>query len=66
MAEPRFPTKLPETDDGAILFSVPFPTELDAESLAALKEMAPIIGLKTGEAVLKRLQVDWMRVVQFN
>ncbi len=43
MAEPRFPTKLPETDDGTILFSVPFPTELDAESLAALKEMAPII-----------------------
>jgi uncharacterized protein len=43
MAEPTFPTRIPETDDGAILFSVPFPTVLDAESLAALKEMAPII-----------------------
>jgi uncharacterized protein len=43
MAEPTFPTRIPETDDGAILFSVPFPTVLDAESLAALKGMAPII-----------------------
>ncbi len=43
MSEPRFPTKLPETDDGTILFSVPFPAELNAETLAALKEMAPII-----------------------
>ena len=43
MSEPRFPTRIPETDDGAILFSVPFPTVLDAESLAALKGMAPII-----------------------
>lgn len=43
MTELRFPTRIPETDDGAILFSVPFPTELDAEALAALKEMAPII-----------------------
>ena len=40
---PTFPTRIPETDDGAILFSVPFPTVLDAESLAALKGMAPII-----------------------
>lgn len=30
------------------------------------EEMAPILGVKTGEAVLKRLQVDWLRVVQFN
>jgi uncharacterized OB-fold protein len=43
MAEPTFPTRIPETDDGAVLFSVPFPTVLDAESLAALKGMAPII-----------------------
>ncbi len=43
MTEPRFPTKLPETDDGAILFSVPFPTDLNAETLAGLKSMAPII-----------------------
>ena len=43
MTEPRFPTRIPETDDGAILFSVPFPAVLDAETLAALKAMAPII-----------------------
>lgn len=43
MAEPRFPTRIPETDDGTILFSVPFPTVLDAATLAALKDMAPII-----------------------
>ena len=43
MSEQRFPTRIPETDEGAILFNVPFPTVLDAETLAALKEMAPII-----------------------
>jgi uncharacterized OB-fold protein len=43
MTEPRFPTKLPETDDGTILFSVPFPSELNAETLAMLKSMSPII-----------------------
>ena len=43
MTETTFPTRIPETDDGTILFSVPFPTVLDAESLAALKGMAPII-----------------------
>ncbi|PKO20321.1 MAG: nucleotide-binding protein [Chloroflexi bacterium HGW-Chloroflexi-1] len=43
MTEPLFATKLPETDDGTILFSVPFPAELNAETLAALKAMAPII-----------------------
>ena len=26
MSEQRFPTRIPETDDGAILFNVPFPT----------------------------------------
>ena len=41
--EPTFPTRIPETDDGANPFSVPFPSVLDAESLAALKGMAPII-----------------------
>jgi hypothetical protein len=30
------------------------------------EEMGPILGLKTGENVLKRLQVDWLRVVQFS
>jgi hypothetical protein len=43
MSESSFTTRIPETDDGAILFSVPFPTVLDAGALAALKEMAPII-----------------------
>ena len=43
MTETTFPTRIPETDDGSILFSVPFPTVLDAEGLAALKGMAPII-----------------------
>jgi len=43
MTETTFPTRIPETDDGTVLFSVPFPTVLDAEALAALKGMAPII-----------------------
>ena len=43
MVELPFPTKLSETEDGTILFNVPFPTELNAETLTALKEMAPII-----------------------
>ncbi len=43
MSEPNFSTKLPETDEGTILFSVPFPTQLNAETLAALKSMGPII-----------------------
>lgn len=43
MSDSAFPTRIPETDDGAILFNVPFPTVLNAETLAALKAMAPII-----------------------
>lgn len=35
--------KMPETDDGQILFNVPFPVELDEASLAALKTMRPIV-----------------------
>jgi len=30
------------------------------------EEMAPLIGIKTGQATLKRLYVDWLRVVQFS
>ena len=43
MTEAHFAAKLPETDDGTILFTVPFPAELTPETLAALKDMAPII-----------------------
>lgn len=35
--------KIIETDDGTILFNVPFPTELNDDSLSDLKNMAPII-----------------------
>ncbi|HSC70126.1 MAG TPA: Zn-ribbon domain-containing OB-fold protein [Candidatus Methylomirabilis sp.] len=38
MAEPKKPVKLPETEEGAVLYNVPFPRDL-----AALKGMAPII-----------------------
>ncbi len=37
------PRKMDETDDGQILFNVPFPRTLDAESLKALKDMGPIV-----------------------
>lgn len=30
------------------------------------EEMSPILGVKTGEGVLKRIQVDWLRVIQFD
>ena len=30
MTEPHCPTRIPEKDDGTILFSVPFPPVLDA------------------------------------
>lgn len=43
MSNSAFSTRIPETDDGTILFNVPFPTELNDETLAALKAMAPII-----------------------
>ncbi len=39
----KLPGKLEETDDGQILFSVPFPTALDSEALQSLKGMRPII-----------------------
>lgn len=35
--------KMPETDEGQILFNVPFPVELDEAALASLKTMRPII-----------------------
>ncbi len=38
MAEERKPIKLPETEEGAVLYNVPFPKDL-----SALKGMAPII-----------------------
>ena len=39
----KLPDKIQETDDGQILFSVPFPADLNAEALQALKGMQPII-----------------------
>ena len=30
------------------------------------EEMSPILAVKTGEAVLKRLQIDWLRILQFD
>ena len=38
MTKKRFPTKLPETDDGTILFNVPFPKNIET-----LKQMGPIV-----------------------
>jgi hypothetical protein len=35
--------KLAETDDGQVLFNVPFPSELTEEALASLKHMRPIV-----------------------
>ncbi len=39
----KLPDKIQESDDGQILFSVPFPADLNAEALQALKGMQPII-----------------------
>ena len=39
----KLPDKIEESDDGQILFSVPFPEELSPEALQALKGMRPII-----------------------
>ena len=39
----QLPRKIEETDAGQILFNVPFPAELDAEALQALKKMGPIV-----------------------
>lgn len=38
--KPTLPTKMEETEEGTVLFNVPFPTGKD---LSGLKEMAPII-----------------------
>jgi hypothetical protein len=37
-----------------------------AATFPGAEEMSPILAVKTGEAVLKRLQVDWLRVFQFS
>lgn len=39
----KLPSKIEETDEGQILFGVPFPTDLTPEALQALKRMRPII-----------------------
>ncbi len=39
----KLPRKIEETDDGRILFNVPFPGHLDEETLASLKQDRPII-----------------------
>ncbi len=43
MSDKKVLRKIEETDDGTILFNVPFPTELNEKSLADLNNMAPII-----------------------
>lgn len=47
------PPSLPENDDGQILFNVPFPTELNEETLNSLKNMGPII-------VKQSYQIDYI------
>lgn len=42
-AEDKKFTKMEETDDGQIVFNVPFPRNLDAQGLASLKNMTPIV-----------------------
>lgn len=39
----KLPRKIEESDEGQILFNVPFPAELSPEALRALKGMGPII-----------------------
>ena len=39
----KLPSKIEESDDGQILFGVPFPEELDPQALQALKGMHPIV-----------------------
>lgn len=43
MSNSALATRIAETEDGTIVFNVPFPTVLNDETLAALKAMAPII-----------------------
>jgi uncharacterized OB-fold protein len=39
----KLPPKLEETDEGQVLFNVPFPGTLDEQTLKSLKDMTPII-----------------------
>ncbi len=43
MSDKRIVRKIEETDDGTILFNVPFPTELNEDSLSDLQNTKPII-----------------------
>lgn len=43
MANEKPVDKMEETLEGTVLFNVPFPRQLDAEGLAFLKKMAPIV-----------------------
>jgi hypothetical protein len=43
MSDHELPRKMEETDDGQILFNVPFPHTLDEDALQSLKNMGPII-----------------------
>ncbi|MEW5719813.1 MAG: hypothetical protein AB1817_14375, partial [Chloroflexota bacterium] len=43
MPKKNMNTKREENLEGTILFNVPFPKKLDKQSLAALKEMTPIV-----------------------
>ena len=43
MAKKKIETKREENLEGTILFNVPFPKKLDKASLAALKDMTPIV-----------------------
>jgi hypothetical protein len=49
--------------DGVVSTTVATTT---AATFPGAEEMSPILGLKTGEGVLKRLQIDWLRVIQFD
>lgn len=42
-AEDKIANKMEETDDGQIVFNLPFPRQLDEQALEALKHMTPII-----------------------
>ncbi len=43
MSDKPIKKKMEETEDGNVLFNVPFPTNLTPEALAGLKQMGPII-----------------------
>ena len=43
MSDKPIKKKMEETEDGSILFNVPFPKELNEETLEGLKKMGPII-----------------------